>query len=117
VAAIAGLLRQIKQKFSDYRIVLSVVTMTGYSLAVSQLKEADTVLFAPLDFSFVVEKYIRLISPRIYISVETEIWPNLFRALEKNAAPIVLVNGRISDKSFPRYFLLRFLFKKILRGV
>lgn len=117
VAAVAGLLRGIKKKFPDYRVVLTTVTATGYSLAVSQLKEADTVMFAPLDFSFVVEKYIRLISPRIYISVETEIWPNLFRALEKNAVPVVLVNGRISDRSFPWYFRGRFLFKKILRGV
>jgi len=117
VAAIAGLLRRIKQKFPDYRIVLTTVTITGYSLAVSQLKEVDTVMFAPLDFSFVVEKYIRLIRPRIYLAVETEIWPNLFWALKKNAVPIVLVNGRISDQAFPWYFRLRFLFKKILEGV
>ena len=117
VAAIAGLLGRIKKKFPDYRIVLTTVTTTGYSLAVSQLKEVDTVVFAPVDFSFVVQKYIRLIRPRIYIAAETEIWPNLFRALSKNAVPIVLVNGRISDQAFPWYFRGRFLFKKILEGV
>lgn len=116
VRAISGFLRGLKKKFPQFRVILTTVTPTGYSLA-SQLKEADLVLFAPLDFSFIVQKYIRLLRPRIYVSVETEIWPGLFWSLNKNAVPIVLVNGRISDRSFQRYFQLRFLFKQILQGV
>jgi 3-deoxy-D-manno-octulosonic-acid transferase len=65
----------------------------------------------------VVRKYIRTIDPRIYIVIETEIWPNLLRHLFARRVPVVLVNGRISDKSFGRYKALRFLFGNILRQV
>lgn len=117
VVAVSGLVQKIKEQFPAHGIVLSSVTRTGYELACARFQGTCAVLYAPLDFSWVVRKYIRAIDPRIYIAVETEIWPNLLRHLFARRVPVVLVNGRISDKSFGRYQALRFLLGNILRQV
>ena len=117
VLAIRGLVRGLKERFPGYQVVLSTVTKAGYTVASSQLKEADTVIYGPVDLSGVVGRYLDIIRPQIYVVAETEIWPNLFRALEEKEIPIVLVNGRISDKAFRGYFPWRYFFKRILKGV
>ena len=117
VMSVLGLIGKLKQKFPQHQIVLTTVTMTGYALAVSRTQDVDLVLYAPLDFSFVVRKYIDLIRPQIYIVAETEIWPNLFRLLKKNSVPIILINGRISDRAFKNYVRLKGLLKNILNCV
>jgi len=81
------------------------------------LGEHCAVIYAPLDFSWIARKFIRAINPVMYISAETEIWPNLYTALHRRGVPIVQVNGRISDKSLRGYTRVRFLIKGVLRCV
>ena len=99
VTTIVDLAKKLKQEKPTHSIVCSVVTKTGYQVACERLKGLAVVIFAPLDFSFIVRKYLRLINPSIYISAETELWPNMFYWLHKRNIPIVIINGRISDKS------------------
>ena len=75
------------------------------------------VIYAPFDLSWVVRKYVAILDPVLYISAETEIWPNLFTCLHKRNVPIVEVNGRISDKAFAGYRKVYFLTRRVLRGV
>ena len=75
------------------------------------------VIPSPIDFSFVAGWFVSLIDPKIYIAVETEIWPNLYRKLFLRKIPLVVINGRISDNSFGRYKAIRFLLKGILNQV
>jgi len=75
------------------------------------------VIPSPLDFSAVASAFVRLIKPKIYIAVETEIWPNLFNCLSRHGIPIVIINGRISDVSYGRYKAIKFLLKSILEKV
>jgi len=115
VIAVAGIFAKIRERYPQHGMVVTVVTQTGYRVAQSKFGTEAVVIYAPLDFSFIVRKYIRIIRPRVYISAETEIWPNIFYALLCRNIPIVLVNGRISDGSFRGYRLFRFLFAPLLR--
>lgn len=117
VLAVADLLRKVKEGFPQHTIVCSTVTKTGNQLAKEQLGDDCIVIYAPLDFSWIVRKFIATIRPAIYISTETEIWPNLYTALHKNGVPILQINGRISDKAFAGYSRVRFLMKRVLACV
>jgi 3-deoxy-D-manno-octulosonic-acid transferase len=112
VVAIEGLIRGLRADHPDHRVVLSVTTKTGHALAKRDLSNEVLLLWAPLDFSWVVKKFLTAIRPVIYIAAEAELWPNLFRSLASAKVPIVIVNGRISDGAFPRYRL----FKPMLDG-
>ncbi len=113
VMAIEPLVRQLSAQKTGYPLVLTVTTKTGYALAKERFPDM-IVLPSPLDFTFTVQHFINAIKPKIYVAAETEIWPNLFHALSKNNCPIVVVNGRISDRSIGRYESIKFFLKPIL---
>jgi len=110
---IENLVKRLKE-FYDYPIVISTTTLTGNQIAKKKYSSFAKIVFFPIDVSFIVKKALRIIRPRIFIAVETEIWPNLFRFLSKNNVPIVIINGRISDKAFKRYKMIRPLMRKFL---
>ncbi len=100
--AAVPLLKALKQQYPDSLLLISNVTETGRAIA-DGIKEADACVFFPFDLSWVVRKVLTLIRPSIIILVETEIWPNFVMQAQRLDIPVVLVNGRISDRSFPRY--------------
>ncbi len=71
----------------------------------------------PFDFFFATRKAISTVKPELFISVETEIWPNLFSALKRRNVPIMVLNGRISRKSFIRYSAFIFIIRNIMNMV
>jgi len=107
------LIKQIRSKYPDLQILVTNVTETGHAIAQEE-KEIDLCLFFPFDFSWAVRKAISTVNPEMIIIVETEIWPNFTRQADLHDIPLILVNGRISDRSFPRYRLARFLLRPIL---
>ncbi len=117
VMAVEGLIRQIKERWPQHQLVLSVTTKTGYELAQQRLSTQVIVIAAPLDFSWVAQSFVRLIKPQLYIAAETEIWPNLFAYLDHQKIPLMIINGRLSDKSFPRYQKIKGLLKGVLAHV
>ena len=117
VLAVLGLIEELKNEFAAFQIICSTTTKTGYALAQDKLKDKTVVIYAPLDFSWVVRRYIALIKPKIYIAAETELWPNLYSFLHQDGVTIVQVNGRVSEKSFKGYQRFSFLTKRILRCV
>ncbi len=117
VLSVAGLLEELAKRYPNDHLVLSVVTPTGFHLAQSKFGPKMTVIYAPLDFSWVVRRYINLIRPKIYLVAETEIWPNLWSFLHQEKIPIVQVNGRISTGAFRIYRQVRWFIKPVLRGV
>ncbi len=72
------------------------------------------IFYFPFDLGIVVKRVVGLVKPDIFVVVETEIWPNLIKVLSDNHIPSVLVNGRISSRSFKGYSRARFFFKKVL---
>jgi 3-deoxy-D-manno-octulosonic-acid transferase len=117
ILAISSLVTKIKSQYPQHRIVVTVTTKTGYEMAQKKWSEDVIVIPSPLDFTWVVEGFVRLIKPRLYIVAETEIWPNLYNYLHKHNVPIVIVNGRISDVSFGRYKIIKSFLKNVLNKV
>jgi len=111
------LVRRIKNELPHRYIVLTTMTPTGNESARKNLPEADKVLFFPIDHPIIIRRTLKRISPVLLILLETEIWPNLLRCCGKMRIPVVLVNGRISERSFRGYRFLKFFFKKCLRNI
>ena len=112
-----GFISQLRKDHPSYQVVVTVTTKTGYELACKRLKDRALVIPSPIDFSFIAGSFVSLIKPKIYIAVETEIWPNLYRQLYLKNIPMAVINGRISDGSMGRYKAIRFLLKGILNQV
>ncbi|MFH1784227.1 MAG: 3-deoxy-D-manno-octulosonic acid transferase [bacterium] len=113
VKAIKGLIDQLREDFPQYGIVLSVVTPEGFKVA-GEMGLADVRIFAPLDFLFCVRRVLRIFKPVLLVLVETELWPNLVKEAKKQGAKVIIVNGRISEKSLAHYSLSRPLIKEVL---
>lgn len=107
------LIKAVRQKFPDHRIVLSNVTETGHEIAAG-LADVDLAIYFPFDISFIVARALRAIKPSCLVIIETEIWPNLLRAARRGGIPVLLANGRISDRSFGRYMKFAWAFRRIL---
>ncbi len=109
------LLRALRQQLPRSPIYVSTGTATGRRLADSKLRGiAKAVFRAPVDLPVCVAKVFRKLQPRLLIVAETEIWPNYFFEAKRFGVPTIIVNGRISDKSAPRYRKLRALFGPVL---
>jgi 3-deoxy-D-manno-octulosonic-acid transferase len=117
VAICRSLIPLIKAQFPGQTIIFSTITKTGNTLAKKLFAGDAIIIYFPLDFSFVVKKVIRLIRPKIYIMIETEIWPNFLKEIARNMIPAILINGRISDRSFGKYKIAKPFLRKILRNI
>lgn len=112
-----ALLAELRERYPRLRIFLSTTTMTGQEIARNNLQYVDAVFYFPFDFSFIVNRTLRLVKPRLFLMMETEIWPNLLRACRRAGVKTMLVNGRISSRSYPRYRLARAFFRPVLRDI
>jgi 3-deoxy-D-manno-octulosonic-acid transferase len=95
-------------------IVLTTTTITGQAQARRLFPEA-TVTYFPLDFAVSVKRFLAHHTPRAFATMETEIWPNVTRLARARGLRLVLANGRISDRSFPRYRAMRPVVARVLR--
>ena len=95
----------------------SDVRMTGQQIARNNLRYVDGVFYFPFDLGFIVNRTIKLVKPRLFIMMETEIWPNLLRACDRAGVKTMLVNGRISTRSYPRYRIAKPFFRRVLRHI
>ena len=111
--AVKPLLKALKSRYPDRRIVLSNGTETGRAIA-SSLAEVDLCIYFPFDYSWAAGRMLRLIDPALIIVVETEIWPNFLRQARHRGIPVMLANGRISDRSYGRYLRLAWFFRQVL---
>ena len=105
------LVRKIRSTYPDISIIFSASTKTGEELCREVLAD-DIDLFVPfpLDLYNIAKKFISFIRPDLFILIETDFWPNFLHILKKKEIPAILVNGRISQKSFRRYQRFRFIF-------
>jgi 3-deoxy-D-manno-octulosonic-acid transferase len=110
------LVREIRRTFPAARIFCSITTASGNRIAEHLLApHADLLLPAPIDLGPVVPFFIRAIKPDLFILVETDFWPHWLSCLARKKIPLVLVNGRISKKSWRRYQRCPFLFRSIFK--
>ncbi|MFQ5792162.1 MAG: 3-deoxy-D-manno-octulosonic acid transferase [Acidobacteriota bacterium] len=117
VVAARTLIPLLRESFPGKPVFVSVTTQTGRQVADRQLREADGVFYCPFDWRFVVRRVVERIRPCALFVMETEIWPHLLRVCHESGAATFLVNGRISDRSYPRYRFIRPFMRRFLRHV
>lgn len=117
IVATSPIVKEIKQEFPDAVVVVSVVTATGHAMAQRIIPEAEGIIFFPLDLPFLTRRILTTIKPIIILLVETEIWPNFLRIAEDEKIPVMMVNGRISDRSMSRYLHIRSFMREMLGSI
>jgi 3-deoxy-D-manno-octulosonic-acid transferase len=117
VMAAHPLVRELKKKYPERKLILSTVTVTGNHTAHQRVPEADAVFFFPFDFPWIVRRVIRGINPAVVLVAETELWPNFFRELNRASIPSAVVNGRISLHSFKNYIKFKTFFRQVFSYV
>jgi 3-deoxy-D-manno-octulosonic-acid transferase len=116
VIAVSGLVRELGLKLPGWRVVVSTTTRTGQSLARERFG-TENVFYYPVDFAWAVRAYLRALRPRLFVLAETEFWPRMLWECRLAGIPVAVVNARISDRSYPKYLRLRFLWRRILRAL
>ena len=106
VLAALPLARCLRERFPEWRMVISTTTATGQRLARERMKFADAILYFPLDWPGPVRRALKAVGPSLIVIMETEIWPNFLREARKAGVPVVFVNGRLSERSFRRFSLV-----------
>ena len=111
-----ALIGELKTRYPGLKLFLSTTTMTGHEVA-RALTDIDGVFYFPLDWGFTVRRTLDVVRPRLFVMMETEIWPMLLRECRERGVATMLVNGRISKRSFARYALVRRFFRRVLDDV
>ena len=112
-----ALASDLKTRYPHLRLFLSTTTIGGQQVARRSLSHVDAVFYFPFDWTFIVRRTLRLVRPRVFVMMETEIWPNLLRECRAQGVRSVMINGRISSRSYPRYRLIRRFFRRVLDDV
>jgi 3-deoxy-D-manno-octulosonic-acid transferase len=112
-AAAVALIEQIRADRGDIPVVLSVNTPAARSIAAARLK-GGTVCYFPLDFPWVVRRALDRIDPRAVIFMEAEIWPAFAREAAHRKIPLLLVNGRMSEKTYRRFRYISGFIRRVL---
>lgn len=114
--AAAPLARLLVSRHPEVPLIASTTTETGRAVAEQRIAAARFVFF-PLDFRWAAARALTRLRPRLVLLTETELWPNFLAACAAQRIPVVLINGRISPRSFPRYRLVRRWFGRVLQDV
>lgn len=114
--AVKPLLAALKRQYPGRVLILSNMTETGRGVARS-IAAVDGTIYFPFDYPFAVSRLLRSINPCLVVIVETELWPNFLKQSRKLQIPVMIVNGRISDRSYKRYLTLKRFFSPVLANV
>jgi len=115
--AAAPLVDGLRRLCPELPLVVSTVTATGARVVAERFAGVATHRYFPLDFPAAVRRSVRAIDPAFFICMETELWPNVLRELGRRGVPTMIANGRLSDRSFERYRLLRPVMRRVLADV
>ncbi len=108
------LYRKLKEKRPDYKYLLTTITEVGQKFIRQHIDKEDYSAYLPLDFSFLIRYVLSYLKIELALILETELWPNFIIGLKEHNVPVGLINARISNKSFPRYRLIKTQIGKIL---
>jgi 3-deoxy-D-manno-octulosonic-acid transferase len=110
VLAVSRLVEELDKALPNAQVLISTTTRTGQKLARERFGR-NRVFYCPLDLAWAVKAYLDAIKPRVLVLAETEFWPNLLNGCFLRQVPVAVVNARISDRSWPRYRMLRWLWR------
>lgn len=109
------LVRELKTTKVDNDLIFSVSTKTGFDIAQERLRnDVVDIFYFPYDLLFSVKRILGQIDPALVLIVETDIWPNFLQQMKKRNIPVILVNARLSERSFSGYRRLQFFIRQVL---
>jgi 3-deoxy-D-manno-octulosonic-acid transferase len=111
------LISELHAAYPKLRVFLSTTTLTGQQLARRSVSDVDAVFYFPFDWITTARRTLNVVRPRLFVMTETEIWPNLLRECKRRGVKTLMVNGRISYRSFPRYRMVRPFMKRVLADI
>jgi 3-deoxy-D-manno-octulosonic-acid transferase len=119
VVAVTPLVKELHRNHPDHRLIVSTVTETGREAVEQRLGGIAEHRYAPLDLPWAVSRAIAQWQPVLYAFVETELWPNLLWTLRDRQVPIIMVNGRLSSRSFARQHIVGLIsfYRSVLRSL
>jgi 3-deoxy-D-manno-octulosonic-acid transferase len=112
-----ALVEDLRTRYPRLRLFLSTTTVAGQQVARRNIQNVDAIFYFPFDFAFIIRRTLKLVRPRVFVMMETEIWPNLLRLCRTRGVKTVVVNGRISSRSYPRYRVIKLFFRHVLADV
>jgi 3-deoxy-D-manno-octulosonic-acid transferase len=107
----------LRRRYPQLPLVMTTVTETGAQVVRQRLDELVEHRYFPLDLPRAVGRVVDAIDPAFLICMETELWPNLLRRLHARGVPVMIANGRLSDRSFRRYTVVRSLLRPMLKSI
>jgi 3-deoxy-D-manno-octulosonic-acid transferase len=116
VNLVATLLRELRSAHPDWQFVVSTTSRAGHELARKKYTDLP-VFYCPLDFSWAAARAMRRVRPSLLVLAELELWPNLIAAAKRHGGHVAIINGRLSDHSFPRYRRIRPLVAHVLEQI
>jgi 3-deoxy-D-manno-octulosonic-acid transferase len=117
VNAAKTIIAELAKRFSDHEIVISTTTDTGFTRASNLFGGSYQVFYFPFDFTWVIRRAFTNIQPAMCLLLELEVWPNFIDIAHRQGVPVIVVNGRISEKSFSGYRKIKPFAKKIFSKI
>ncbi|MDQ6954763.1 MAG: 3-deoxy-D-manno-octulosonic acid transferase [Mariprofundaceae bacterium] len=115
VTSIIPLLEQLHAQ--GHALHVTVITYTGMQHAIRQLGKIASISYLPWDLPTLMARFVYKLQPALLLLTETEFWPGMLKACQKDNIPIIGINTRISDRSFPKYHASRYFWKRWLGSV
>ena len=114
---VRALVTELRARHPRLRLFVSTTTITGLQVARRSLRHVDAFFYFPFDWAFILRRTLKIVNPRLFVMMETEIWPNLLRLCRERGVKTMVINGRISSRSYSRYHLIRPFFRRVLADV
>jgi len=116
VKALSTLIPHIRRTYPDVYIYVTTVTETGQQEAKKSCI-VDGLGYLPLDFSWIMKRFVRRLNPFLLVLVEGDYWFNLINEIKKVKGKIVVVNGKLSEKSMKRFLTFSFFSRLIFHSI
>ncbi|MBL7196512.1 MAG: 3-deoxy-D-manno-octulosonic acid transferase [Candidatus Omnitrophica bacterium] len=117
VSTCKSLIKQLSLRYPQKIILITTITSTGRILTQSISKDNILSLYMPFDLSFLISYFVNKIKPKLLILIETELWPNLLYSTQRLNIPVLVLNARLSDRSFGKYRLFSWFMRRLVRRV
>lgn len=117
VIAATPMIKSIQAKYPDLPITVTTVTPTGSARVKAAFGESVSHFYLPYDLPIAIRRFIDFVQPKLFIVIETELWPNLIRQMTLHQIPFVIANARLSPRSTKRYGWIRQSVKNMLSEI
>ena len=111
------LIAELRKRYPSLRLFLSTTTRSGQQVARRSVTDVDGIFYFPFDWPFSVRRTLAIVRPKLFVMIENEIWPTLLKECRRRGVKTIVVNGRISGRSFPRYRLIKPFFRRVLTDI